>query len=937
MALGTGPSISLAVSTTKRNPTTSFGSAALSLAAEFDRELVRSKSDADKAKICRTFRDTVMRVSMWADDIAAAFTNAFAPFLHKPQRGQDTEAWKSFASLAQRSQQTRAHDAQRIRHQTAIVAVWGADISEHYGWHELSLDNTRLLRSVACKQRDWKLAVRLINSVMLERHETRVVKHDNRLPLIGEHPHGSKIQDCRSPMQRRDIVAVIHHLQESNDEASCEEQFTSRVNTIAGTPIRDYGLETDKYGMIVPHERPGVTRDISSPSPSHRATPDSPQLSSTGGLDSHSPTSFTNDNLAGDAKLVENLTSSIPPTDNTPEDLSREGSCGAYFPTRSRSRSTSRRASTDRSVRVPGDRGSDTGPTVDQSHETSEGGIEERKGNDKVSMADSRLASSSSSGSPRGQTCHDSSSTVAEVNRRGSHKTMEQSEKCHPSYSPEHEFLLTDATGNLPEVLSAESERHGGNTCEEGHPASRPHHVDTDRSKDGGSKEDCLLKVESDTEFCVSGDIAALEEAARIGISSGPPLLKIQSKKAQSTQNALPQQENEGVEPSVEASSVPTPSGRFIPSPGQPPIHQYCTDINVVYNGTMASRMASSYSRRLRNLLDLARRSSGDLETEEHNKLKVAWLEFTRWANTCEISEGFDPTSPLPPDADVWYMAWETFQQRAHAGEIFGKPIVIKQKFQDSDMYQPRGYMSALKEKFPFQELDVQNSETGECRKMDVKDFCAARSDTTKVDDQMLAATSNAINLRKIANADAPLLTRMSRFRLLETLTERAANIGPGKRISSQVNDVSDCPGFDLLGFEGAFTRPHVDALMGTWVRCLSGEKAWIFAPGMDAKDWDEFARDGPSWCLAGKGRVIILEKDDVLLMPPGVRTLHTVFTLGPSLMEGGMLWDECKIPALLDELLWVAQNQPWFQHRRDVVLVGMQSDTCKQFQVKVD
>jgi hypothetical protein len=44
--------------------------------------------------------------------------------------------------------------------------------------------------------------------------------------------------------------------------------------------------------------------------------------------------------------------------------------------------------------------------------------------------------------------------------------------------------------------------------------------------------------------------------------------------------------------------------------------------------------------------------------------------------------------------------------------------------------------------------------------------------------------------------------------------------------------------------------------------------------------------------------------------MPPGLRRLHTVFTLGPSLTEGGMLWDECNIPALLDELLWVAQNQ---------------------------
>jgi hypothetical protein len=100
MALSQGPSISLAVSSTTKKSPTSFGSAALSLAAEFNRELVRSKRDADKAKICRTYRDTIMRISMWADDIAAAFTDAFAPFLQKPQRGRDTEAWKSFASLA---------------------------------------------------------------------------------------------------------------------------------------------------------------------------------------------------------------------------------------------------------------------------------------------------------------------------------------------------------------------------------------------------------------------------------------------------------------------------------------------------------------------------------------------------------------------------------------------------------------------------------------------------------------------------------------------------------------------------------------------------------------------------------------------------------------------------------------------------------------------
>jgi hypothetical protein len=140
----------------------------------------------------------------------------------------------------------------------------------------------------------------------------------------------------------------------------------------------------------------------------------------------------------------------------------------------------------------------------------------------------------------------------------------------------------------------------------------------------------------------------------------------------------------------------------------------------------------------------------------------------------------------------------------------------IKQKFPNSDMLEPHVYIPIFKEKFPGQELDVQNSETGECRKMDVQDFCVARSSAVKADHQALATTSNVINLRKVDNTDAPLLTRMRRLHLLETLIDRAAKLGPGKRISGQLNDISDCLGFDLLGFEGAFNRPHIDALMGT-------------------------------------------------------------------------------------------------------------------------
>jgi hypothetical protein len=108
---------------------------------------------------------------------------------------------------------------------------------------------------------------------------------------------------------------------------------------------------------------------------------------------------------------------------------------------------------------------------------------------------------------------------------------------------------------------------------------------------------------------------------------------------------------------------------------------------------------------------------------------------------------------------------------------------------------------------------------------MKIQEFWAATSGNDS-SPRKLAGMANAINLRKIANTDALLLTRLKRFRLLETLVDRASNLTPGKRSYCDADDISDCLSFDLLSFRGAFTRPHVDALIGTWVRFLFRTKA---------------------------------------------------------------------------------------------------------------
>jgi hypothetical protein len=74
----------------------------------------------------------------------------------------------------------------------------------------------------------------------------------------------------------------------------------------------------------------------------------------------------------------------------------------------------------------------------------------------------------------------------------------------------------------------------------------------------------------------------------------------------------------------------------------------------------------------------------------------------------------------------------------------------------------------------------------------------------------------NAINLRKIVNADVLLLTCLKWFRLLETLLDQASNLLPRKRSYRNADDISNCLSFDLLSFRGVFTYPHVDALIGT-------------------------------------------------------------------------------------------------------------------------
>jgi hypothetical protein len=254
-------SISLVLSSLSQRSITAF-----TFAEAFHLDFLRCTDEAQKRRVCCDYRDKILNISKFTDVLAAAFNDAFPQSLRDSTTERHKKAWTEFNVLVQRQKKSQSREAQRLQHQTCVVSIWGKAVFEHYGWHRLPLDSIRLLHSVACSLRQWSSAVESMNEVLLERHERRVAQKQNRSNLIGEHSPNSKIQDCRSPVERRDVEAVLTRLKDDNLPVHPRtDQSEDRVYTISGTPVRNYGLERDEFGMIVPHGAPDVVPESSSP------------------------------------------------------------------------------------------------------------------------------------------------------------------------------------------------------------------------------------------------------------------------------------------------------------------------------------------------------------------------------------------------------------------------------------------------------------------------------------------------------------------------------------------------------------------------------------------------------------------------------------------------------------------------------------------------
>ena len=122
--------------------------------------------------------------------------------------------------------------------------------------------------------------------------------------------------------------------------------------------------------------------------------------------------------------------------------------------------------------------------------------------------------------------------------------------------------------------------------------------------------------------------------------------------------------------------------------------------------------------------------------------------------------------------------------------------------------------------------------------------------------------------------------------------------------------DVASRLNFNILSMTGSFSGAYLDALAGTWVRNLQGLKLCMIIPeGEMMYECDSFFRLGDSWLPDGKERLVFLEEDDVLLMPPGLRVVYATHSLTACLTEGGVFWDDHNVVKTLYTFHWKSEH----------------------------
>ncbi|ETS76974.1 hypothetical protein PFICI_10848 [Pestalotiopsis fici W106-1] len=321
--------------------------------------------------------------------------------------------------------------------------------------------------------------------------------------------------------------------------------------------------------------------------------------------------------------------------------------------------------------------------------------------------------------------------------------------------------------------------------------------------------------------------------------------------------------------------------------------------------------------------IQIAGTGTGDQQNQRNHCTQ--WLSpSTRWASVWT-----KPDSKLPrggamsrAEADIFYLSSDEALAAGQKGEVLRKPVVVKETFSDSGMHTIQEFATLWRDTKTDASVDTclleHRSPAAPHNESLMAILCTVHHDRS----------FSTADLRNVTRSHRPVFTMLPRFRLFDSLAERVQDAIVGRAsevatersegratarngsneeiISRLISLVSRDSTFNALSLAGASSGTRVVAMGGMWLRNLDGVMLCTFVSEETAiAEAEGLAEMGRNWTPNGRHKLFVLEQDDVLFIPPGIRLAYVVHSPTNNLMEGGNLWDSLNIVEVLHAVHW--------------------------------
>lgn len=305
-------------------------------------------------------------------------------------------------------------------------------------------------------------------------------------------------------------------------------------------------------------------------------------------------------------------------------------------------------------------------------------------------------------------------------------------------------------------------------------------------------------------------------------------------------------------------------------------------------------------------LLERIRIEASSDQASPSCRARGRWFGSAKWASAIEV---FDAEEGGPQsDHEVIYVDRASFREMAYAKMPFSRPIVIKGYQHGQDVYGVEALQKGLEDSYGNLEVTMTNTLTGVPTLVGMEEFLERFS----IDQWSIGSSTP----RGTFGTQPPDFLSYDRFRLLQSAVTRASchpvdvsSVGAACENVAHSLCVNGGLSFNRIESSGAFSGPCLGSLGGTWLHVLQGRRLCAFIPRerLTTSFRDGFVRNGLEWEPRNEQRLVLLEPDDVLVLPADIVCAQLAVNAGVSFE--GSFWDERDWGRYFTAAQWAAVN----------------------------